>query len=225
MRQSYFITATGTDLGKTWLTAGVVAACRVRGAPVRALKPVMSGFDAAHPADCDAVKVGTGGTADEIAAIAPWRFAAPLSPDLAAAREGRQVDFAALVDWCRAEIDANNNLLLIEGIGGAMVPLDTHHTVRDWIAALGLPTLLVVGTHLGALSHTLTALAALREVGSAPAAIIVNESAGSMVSLEDTLASLAPHVVGVPLLSLRRDDAEGLARLTDKLLSGNLSSR
>jgi dethiobiotin synthetase len=223
MRQSYFITATGTDLGKTWLTAGVVAACRVRGAPVRALKPVMSGFDAAHPEECDAAKVGAGGMAIET--IAPWRFAAPLSPDLAAAREGRHIDFTALVDWCLTEIDANNNLLLIEGIGGVMVPLDARHTVRDWIAALGVPALLVAGTHLGALSHTLTALAALRETGVAPAAIIVNESAGSTVSLEDTLASLAPHVGSVPLHVLRRDDVEGLARLADKLLAGNLSSR
>jgi dethiobiotin synthetase len=232
MRQSYFITATGTDLGKTWLTAGVVAACRVRGAPVRALKPVMSGFDPANPDDCDAVKIGvtkgnpcgTGGTTT-IETIAPWRFAAPLSPDLAAAREGRNIDFAELVGWSRAEIERNEGLLLIEGIGGAMVPLDARHTVRDWIAALGVPALLVAGTHLGALSHTLTALAALRETGVAPAAIIVNESAGSTVSLEDTLASLAPHVGSVPLHVLRRDDVEGLARLADKLLAGNLSSR
>lgn len=224
MKESYFITATGTDLGKTWLTAGIIAACRVRGTPVRALKPVMSGFDANNPAESDAVKVGAGGTADEIAAIAPWRFAAPLSPDLAAAREGRQIDFAALVDWCHAEIDANNNLLLIEGIGGVMVPLDARHTVRDWIAALEIPTLLVAGTYLGTLSHTLTALEALKAVGVVPAAIIVNESAGSTVSLEDTLASLAPHMGSVPLHVLRRNDVEGLARLADKLLAGNLSS-
>ena len=225
MQQSYFITATGTDLGKTWLTAGMVAACRARGAPVRALKPVISGFDANHPAESDAVKVGVGETAGEIAAIAPWRFVAPLSPDLAAAREGRSINFAELVGWCRKEIDANAGLLLIEGIGGAMVPLDACHTVRDWIAALGVRTLLVAGTHLGALSHTLTAVAALREAGVIPVAIVVNESAGSAVSLADTLASLGPHVAGVPLLALRRDDLKGVERLADALLSGSFSSR
>lgn len=225
MRERYFITATGTDLGKTWLTVGIIAACRARGKPVRALKPVMSGFDANNPAESDAAKVGAGVTADEIAAIAPWRFAAPLSPDLAAAREGRQIDFAALVDWCRAEIDANNNLLLIEGIGGVMVPLDARHTVRDWIAALGVPTLLVVGSYLGALSHTLTALVALKAVGIVPAAIVVNESTGSTVSLDDTLASLTTQIGGVPLLTLRRDSTDDLSRLTDALLAGGLSSR
>jgi dethiobiotin synthetase len=231
MNKAYFITATGTDLGKTWVAAGLVAACRARGVPARALKPVMSGFDPARPGECDAAKIlDAGGTAQKVgfdetvAAIAPWRFAAPLSPDLAAAKEGKAIDFAALVAWCRAEIARNDGLLLVEGIGGAMVPLDARHTVRDWIAALGIPTLLVAGSHLGALSHTLTALAALRGVGVAPAAIVVNESPASTVSLDDTLASLGPHVGGVPLLVLRRDDAAGLARLAERLSAGDFSN-
>lgn len=233
MKRTYFITATGTDLGKTWLTAGVAGACRRRGVAVRALKPVMSGYDASIPQASDAgillEKVGAretapagsfGGvaTAQEVEAIAPWRFAAPLSPDLAAAREGRQIDFAALVDWCRTEIERNEGLLLIEGIGGVMVPLDAARTVREWIAALDVPVLLVAGTYLGALSHTLAALAALREAGLVPAAIVVNASADSTVSLDDTLASLRPHVAGVPLLAVGRDDGAGPERIAAFLL-------
>lgn len=204
MNQSYFITATGTDLGKTWLTAGIVAACRARGVAVCALKPVISGYDPARHEESDIAKLGAGGAA--VAEIAPWRFAAPLSPDRAAAQEGKHIDFAALVDWCRAAIARNPGLLLIEGIGGAMVPLDATHTVRDWIAALGIPVVLVAGSYLGALSHTLTALAALRAVGVMPAAIVVNESEGGGVSLDDTLASLRPHIGGVPLHVLRRGE-------------------
>lgn len=219
MKRAYFITATGTDLGKTWLAAGIAGVCRARGVPVRALKPVMSGFDPARPGDCDAAKLGAGGAA-EIAALAPWRFAAPLSPDLAAAREGRALDFAALTGWCRGEIEGSAGLLLIEGIGGAMVPLTATHTVREWIAALGVPALLVAGTYLGALSHTLTALAALAAAGVAPAAVVVNESVGGGVGVEDTLASLRPHVGGIALLALGRDDAAGLARVADFLLAG-----
>lgn len=217
MSNSYFITATGTDLGKTWLTAGVVAACKARGVSVRALKPVMSGYDPARHEESDIAKLGARRAA--VADIAPWRFAAPLSPDLAAAREGRAIDFAALVDWCRAEIGRTPGLLLIEGIGGAMVPLDATHTVRDWIVALDIPVVLVAGSYLGALSHTLTALAALHAAGCVPAAIVVNESAGGTVSLDDTLASLRPHAGGVPLHVLRRDDAAGLARFADWLLN------
>ncbi len=211
MKKSYFITATGTDLGKTWLTAGLAVAVRARGVPVRALKPVMSGYDPARHEASDLAKVGAGKTA--------WTYAAPLSPDLAAAKEGKTIDFAALVDWCRGEMAVNEGTLLIEGIGGAMVPLTTHHTVRDWIAALKIPTLLVCGTYLGSLSHTLSALAALREVGVVPAALVVNESAEGLVGLDDTLFSLQPHAGGVPIVTLRRDDPAGLARLADQLLA------
>lgn len=209
MSKAYFITATGTDLGKTWLTAGLIAACRDLGRSARGLKPVMSGYDPAHPETSDAAKIGAGRTA--------WCYQLPLSPDLAAAKEGKAIDFDALVAWCRNEIAANEGVLMIEGVGGVMVPLTPRHTVRDWIAALGIPTLLVCGTYLGALSHTLTALAALREVGVMPALLVVNESAASSVSIEDTLASLAPHLGELPLFVLRRDDAAGLARLANSL--------
>ncbi|WP_165904764.1 dethiobiotin synthase [Sulfurisoma sediminicola] len=218
MKRAHFITATGTDLGKTWLTAGVAGVCAARGVAVRALKPVMSGYDEASPASSDAgVLLDGSGTAAEVARISPWRFAAPLSPDRAAALEGRAIDFAELVGWCRGEIERNEGLLLIEGIGGVMVPLDERHTVRDLVAALGIPALLVAGTYLGSLSHTLTALAALREVGIVPAAVVLNESAGSTVSVEDAAASLEPHLGAVRLIIVRRDDAAGLEGLADFL--------
>jgi len=220
--RAHFITAAGTDLGKTWVTAGLAAALRVRGKPVRALKPVMSGFDERDAAAGDAGRLlaacGLTVTPESIAAISPWRFAAPLSPDRAAALEGRAIDVDALVAWCRAECVLNDDAVLIEGIGGVMVPLDARRTVRDWIAALGLPTLLVGGTYLGAVSHALTALAALREVGVVPTAFLLSESADG-VGMEDTVASLTPHLGAVPLHVLRRNDAEAIARLADRLLA------
>ena len=210
MSKAYFITATGTDLGKTWLTAGLVAAMRARGVAVQALKPVMSGYDPARHEDSDLAKVGAGRTA--------WVYAAPLSPDLAASKEGKAIDFAALVDWCRSEVAATEGLLLIEGVGGVMVPLTARYTVRDWIAALDIPTLLVCGTYLGSLSHTLSALAALREVGVVPAVIVVNESAASTVSVEDTLSSLVPHIGTIPRVTVRRNQPDDLESLAETLL-------
>lgn len=212
MNKTYFITATGTNLGKTWLTAGLVAACRAQGRPVRALKPVMSGYDPAHHEDSDLAKVG----ADR---ITPWVYAAPLSPDRAAAKEGKSIDFSALVGWCQNEIAAHDDgLLLIEGVGGVMVPLDQRHTVRDWIAALDIPALLVCGTYLGAISHTLSALAALREVGVVPALLVINESADHSVGFDDTLASLVPHIGSVPRVTVRRDQPGDLESLAESLL-------
>lgn len=222
--RAYFITAAGTDLGKTHVAAALARALGDRGRRVRALKPVLSGYreDQAAASDAGVLLAACGLAIDgaAVAAIAPWRFAAPLSPDRAAAREGRRIDVEALLAWCGDEIARNEDILLIEGIGGVMVPLDESHTVRDWIAALGLPTLLVGGSYLGAVSHTLSALAALRVVGVEPAAIVVSESADATVSLADGIASLAAHTGGVPLFVVpRRCDAAAIDPIADRLLA------
>jgi len=82
-----------------------------------------------------------------------------------------------------------------------MVPLDAEHTVLDWVAALRAPVVLVAGSYLGALSHTLTAAAVLRERGCTLAAAVVSESAEQPVAVEETAATIArflePVAVGV----------------------------
>lgn len=220
--RAYFITATGTDSGKTFVAAGLARAWRARGKCVHVLKPVMSGYDETAPEQSDAGRLlaacGVAATAENVAAISPWRFAAPLSPDRAATAEGRTLDFDEIVAWCRREVLRSEGAVLVEGIGGVMVPLDANHTVREWIAAIDLPVLLVTGTYLGAISHTLCALAALREVGVKPAAVIVNESPDG-VGVADTLASLAPHAEGISLTAVRRGDAAAVKPLSRLLAS------
>jgi dethiobiotin synthetase len=190
-----FITATGTGIGKTLTTALLLRQLEAAGRPARAIKPVMSGFDPsrAEASDAGVLLAAAGVTVTEaaIAEISPWRFSAPLSPDMATMREGGAIDFDALVGWCRAQ--QRDDLLLIEGIGGAMVPLDDHHVVRDWIAALDIPALLVSGSYLGTISHSLTALAALRERQVRVAAVVLSTSPDSPVSPEETAAVIARH--------------------------------
>ena len=216
-----FITGTGTDIGKTWLACALLRHWRAAGLAPAAFKPVLSGFDALRPglSDAGALRAVLGREASraELDAIAPWRFVAPLSPDMAAAREGRRIDFDELVDFSRQAIATPGRPLLIEGVGGVMAPLDERHTVRDWIVASGLPCVLVTGSYLGSLSHTLTALEALQRVGAGVTAIVVNESPGSTVALDATLQTLSRLVAGIPLTAIARDsapaDVAGLAGL------------
>lgn len=217
-----FITGTGTDIGKTWLACALLRHWRAQGQRPEALKPVLSGFDPAAPAASDAgallESLGRPVDARALEAIAPWRYAAPLSPDLAAAREGRQVPFDAVVAFTRRAAERAEGPLLVEGVGGVMVPLDEHRTVRDWIAASGLPCVLVTGSYLGSLSHALSALEALLRADVPVSAIAVNESEGSSVALGQTLASLINHVGGIPLLGIHRaDPGPGIARLAGLL--------
>ena len=188
-----FVTASGTDVGKTFVMLRLFDELTAAGHRVRALKPVASGFDAADTgaSDTGALLSAQGLTANaaNLDAVSPWRFAAALSPDMAAAREQRAVPFEALVDFCRAPRDAD--VTLIEGIGGVMVPLDDTHTVLDWIVALDAPALLVVGSYLGTLSHSLTAAGALRTRGARVAGVIVSESAEQPAPAVETAMALA----------------------------------
>jgi dethiobiotin synthetase len=209
-----FVTATGTGVGKTFVTARLVAELRAARRSVRALKPVASGFDSADIASSDSGvlldALGLPATAAHLDDVSPWRFAAPLSPDMAAARERRTIPFDELLEFCRTPRSAD--VTLVEGIGGVMVPLDHEHTVLDWIAELRAPALLVAGSYLGALSHTLTAVAALRSRSIEPIAVIVSESEQQPVPLSETAAAIRRFVTPVAVIALPRA-ARGAAAL------------
>jgi dethiobiotin synthetase len=218
-----FVTGSGTDVGKTFVTAGLVRHWRGAGRAVAAIKPVASGFDPGRPETSDpAVLLGALGRsceAAEIARVSPWRFAAPLSPDMAAAREGRGIDFAALVEFCRKAERQDGlepgGVLLIEGVGGIMVPLDRSHTVLDWMSALRHPVLLVAGSYVGTISHTLTALQVLVRRNLDVAAVVVSESEGSAAPLGDTVATIARFADSIDVVALPRggDAAAGFAKI------------
>jgi dethiobiotin synthetase len=202
-----FVTGAGTEVGKTYVLEALVGELGAAGIPLRVLKPVASGFDPAAAAESDTGRLlaaqGLPLTEQNIERASPWRFAAPLSPDMAAEREGRRVPFDDLLAFCRA--DEPGALTLIEGIGGVMVPLDERHTVLDWIAALQAKALLVTGSYLGALSHTLTAVQALRGAGLTVAAVVVSESAAASVALDATAETLERFVAPIPVVSWARE--------------------
>ena len=206
-----FITGTGTDIGKTFVATGLIRALRRTGQPVRALKPVVSGFDPAAAQDSDPgamlAALGQPVTPETVAAIAPWRFRAPLSPDMAARREGGTVDLDAVLGFCRQAMAQDDGTLLIEGVGGIMVPLDARRTVLDWMEALGLPIILVCGSYLGSISHTLTAVDVLIRHGLRLATLVVNESAGSTVDLLETVETLARFTGPLRIVALPRTAA------------------
>ena len=214
---AYFVTATGTDIGKTFVTAGLVRHLRAQGRAVRALKPIISGIDDLAASDTGMLLAALGEPIDEasVARLSPWRFKEPLSPDMAAAREGRTVPFDDLVAFCRDAV--RDDTLFIEGVGGILVPLDGHRTVRDWARALDLPLIVVAGSYLGTISHTLTALEAM--AGLNIAALVLNESETSPVPLAETAATLARFAPGIPIVPVPRDAApEDFALLARTLI-------
>jgi dethiobiotin synthetase len=121
---------------------------------------------------------------------------------MAAAREQRAIPFTELVRYCGAS--TARGLTVIEGIGGVMVPIDDEHTVLDWIAALGSAALLVTGSYLGAISHTLTALRALDSMQIAVRAIVVSESADQPAPASETARTIERFAGCTPVCVLPR---------------------
>jgi len=220
---AHFVTATGTDIGKTYVSVGLIHELRRRRRKVFAVKPVVSGYDdwsapASDPARLLAA-LELPASEEEVARVAPWRFRAALAPEAAARLEGKRLDYAALVEFSKKAVAANEDVLLVEGIGGVMVPLDERHTTLDWMVALKLPVILVAGSYLGTISHSLTALSVLRHAGLAVTALIVSETGASAVPLEAQVASIARFAGKVPVLGLPRlgpaDQHPTIASLAD----------
>jgi len=213
---AYFVTASGTDIGKTFVTAGLIRHLRQAGKTVNALKPIVSGFDIATSAISDPGilldALDEPVSVEALNRISPWQFSAELSPDMAAAREGRSIDFDALIAHCRSAMAGNEGTLFIEGVGGIMVPLDAEHTVLDWTKALGLPLIFVTGSYLGAISHALTALNVIADAGLVVKVVVVNESGDGAVPLDETVATLSRFTPGVAIATIPRVKAPVGAR-------------
>lgn len=211
MNQRFFVTGTGTGVGKSFITAALVRQAKAVWRSVNAHKPVVTGFNPANANDSDTGLLlqclNKDLSEENIQRMSPWRFAAPLAPAMAAKQEERDVDFEALVVHTRGTLLAPEDLVLIEGVGGVMVPLDNRHTVLDWMERVDIPAILVAGSYLGTLSHTLTALAVLKQRQIPVHAVIVNESENATVSLQDTIDELK-RWTDLPLVPVARRTAE-----------------
>lgn len=217
----YCITATGTDIGKTLVTAALCYQLRQQGVSVRAIKPVASGFNEQNPWQSDAGQLLA---AQELGLelldeICPWRFAAPLSPDMAAVREGKQPDFNEIVRFCQSA--RTDTITLIEGAGGVMTPVTATHTMLDLFSALQGKLILVAGSYVGTLSHTLTALEAIEQRRIELAAIILSQSRDTAASMEETVAAMNRLMKKpVPILCIPRlDSSQEMWKYTPQLTS------
>jgi dethiobiotin synthetase len=203
-----FVTATGTDVGKTFVARGMIRQLRTRGLAVDALKPVITGYDpeTVHLSDTGRLLAALGRalTPRQINQVSPIRLREPLSPDQAARIEGRPIDFNALNAFCRAAVSRHKGALLIEGIGGIMVPLDDRHTVLDLMIEIDVPAILVTGSYVGTLSHTLTALDVLKRNAIKIVAVVVNESLGSAATLDDTADTIRRFTDNIDVFALPR---------------------
>ena len=168
-----FVTGTDTGVGKTVLAAALCAALRARGVGVAAFKPVLTGLDEAPdpawPPDHELLASVTGQPPED---VAPLRFGPAVSPHLAAEVAARPLGLDELVAAAR-ERGGRAEALVVEGVGGLLVPFGPEASVRDLAAALGLPLVVAARPGLGTINHTLLTLEAARAAGLRVAAVVL----------------------------------------------------
>lgn len=160
-----FITGTDTGVGKTIVTAAVAAAFTAHGVNTGIMKPITAGGAGSRTglSDPDWL-VSAMGVSDPPDLIAPYRFRTAAAPLIAAARDGLAIEPARIIGALQA-LAARHDCVVVEGIGGVLVPVTPDLFVADLAGQMGLPVLVVARTSLGSINHTLLTLDCLRSRG------------------------------------------------------------
>ena len=203
--QGFFVTGTGTEVGKTVVAAALAHKLRRKGSTVAVFKPAVTGLD--EPGETDhALLRRAAGSRQSDDEIAPYRYGPPASPHLAAAQAGEEIDPERLRNAAR-EAAAGAECLVCEGVGGLLVPLVWRvcsgmrdklarpYLVRDLAVDLGLPLVVAASPGLGTINHTLLTLESARAAGLSVAAVVLTpwpeEPSAIERSNQETIESLS----------------------------------
>jgi dethiobiotin synthetase len=193
MSHAYFLTGTDTEVGKTLIAAALLRAAAAQGLRALGMKPVAAG----GAEDVDAL-VAAGNVQAPREAVNPYLLREPLSPHLAARRDGVTIDLEVIARRFN-ELRGRADFLVVEGAGGFLVPLSDTHDGADLAARLGLPVVLVVGLRLGCLNHALLTAEAIRARGLHLAGWVANQVDPAMACLTENVDTLRARLAA-PLL-------------------------
>lgn len=201
-----FVTGTDTGVGKTWIAAALLRALVKAGWRAAGMKPVAAGFDASSRANADVLALCAAANVDApMAQCNPYAFAEPIAPHLAAEMAGVTIDLARIRD-AYGLLGANADALVVEGAGGALVPLDARYDMLDIAVALRLPVLLVVGMRLGCLNHALLTALAVRRRGLVLRGWIANGLPPAMPHGRRNIAALTERIGVAPIIVVEPDE-------------------
>ncbi|WP_371380986.1 dethiobiotin synthase [Sporomusa aerivorans] len=205
MNRGLFITATDTEVGKTFICGAITAALKGRGIYVGVVKPVASGgvYSSAGKLlseDATFLMAAAGLGEDRRQAVNPVCLLPALTPAVAAIESGVTINTGLLENACRAMLAASE-ITLIEGVGGITAPIWQDYLVADSILALGLPAVIVARPNLGTINHTVLTAAYARQRGIKLAGIIINRWDEEQVTvLERSNLAYIERLTGLPVL-------------------------
>lgn len=195
-----FVTGTDTEVGKTAVTAALAYALRRKGLSVGVMKPAATGCGrrGGRLISEDAeLLLKASGAEDPIELVCPYRYEPPVAPSVA----GASISLGHIEECFRA-LAARHDIVLVEGIGGLLVPLDARHTVADLAVRLNLPVLVVARAGLGTINHTLLTLEAARSRGLELLGVVLNGRSGKPSLSERTNPEVVRKLGEVPVFGV-----------------------
>lgn len=197
----YFITSTDTDVGKTTVCLCLMKYLKENGKQVACMKPISAGCDATADGlrNDDAVKlISESSVPLPYELVNPYAFEPPIAPHIAAKQSKTLIDLSTIKD-CYDNITNNADVVIVEGAGGWLVPINDTETMADIAASLRLPVILVVGIRLGCLNHALLTVNSIEESGLTMAGWIANHLDKDMPEQDKNVETLE-RMIAAPLI-------------------------
>ena len=206
--KGYFITATDTNAGKTLFTAGLLASLALQGYQTLGFKPVASGCKKTKQGlqNADALALMQASSVKlDYAAVNPYAFEPAIAPHIAAELAGSEINLEVIASLIRSQ-QSKADYILVEGVGGWLVPLNARQTLADLAGLLGYKIILVVAMRLGCINHALLTAQAIRQSGLEIAGWIANmgRQDEQMLYLQENILTLK-NSLGTPYLGFLPD--------------------
>ena len=193
MKQAFFITGTDTGIGKTYIACKLIQQYVAQGYKVVGMKPVAAGCDWVDGewVNDDVLKLEAASNVKAPRALTnPYSFKEPIAPHIAAEKEGITIEIA-LIKQAFDELCQLADIVIVEGAGGLLVPLNDDCDMADLAKALNIPIIVVVGIKLGCINHALLTVDAIKARNCLIEGWIANKMDPTMLCCEENIASIA----------------------------------
>lgn len=198
MKHAWLIAGTDTEIGKTFVSCALLHAARAAGHTALGMKPVAAGVDDSGDNEDVTALIRASSHVAPRALVNPYLFEPAIAPHIAAADAGVSIEFAT-IEAAFADLQAQADVVLVEGVGGFVVPLGETQDTADLAVMLGLPVILVVGLRLGCINHALLTVEAITRRGLRLAGWVANAVDPDMRRQAENIAALSQRIAA-PLL-------------------------
>jgi dethiobiotin synthetase len=205
MTQAYFVVGTDTGVGKTLIASALIKHFVNLDLKTVGMKPVASGcdeVDGLYINDDVTALMQAGNVTAPLALVNPYRFIPAIAPHIAAKQAGITMDLDGIFAAYQ-QLRAIADVVIVEGAGGFLVPLNPNQTLADLAKKLNVPIILVVGMRLGCINHALLTVEAIRARGLLLEGWVANQVDPEMAMFEENLETLHQRI-DAPCLSIVR---------------------